>query len=173
MTEKHITSVFPNRGYRRDKIFSRYVLHRSHQPHGTIILYGRAILLPAAYWQPIVNHRMAWPGAGYCAGKIICRVGCSVFEVYTKGGLGYLYGIVDMSFSLLALETDKVSEQLNAKLADSGAPYLLDTEIFKPNLVTTSIHAPNTGVNPAAGAITFVQTEGMHTGYSWATAMQF
>jgi flagellar hook assembly protein FlgD len=47
---------------------------------------------------------------------------------------------------------------INAQLADSGAPYLLDAEIFKPGPVTTSIHTLNTGVNPAANSISFVQT---------------
>jgi hypothetical protein len=54
-------------------------------------------------------------------------------QVFTLGGLGALYGIVDQDYALLALEDDTVGAELQALLADSGLPFLDSSEIFAPD----------------------------------------
>jgi hypothetical protein len=76
-------------------------------------------------------------------------------EVYTSGGLGYVFGIADLNYSLLALESDTIEQTLRVALADSGVPYLLDSEIFKPAPVAVKY---NLKENALAAGNSFIQT---------------
>jgi len=65
--------------------------------------------------------------------KLFAASEISFSEVYEQKNFGPIYGIVDENFSLLALEQDKVEQQLSEILKEEGGvPYLNNDEIFIP-----------------------------------------
>ena len=62
--------------------------------------------------------------------KLFAGAGNPVSDTTFASNRGARYGVVDEQYSLLALEEDSIPQSEKEQLADAGAPFLTDNEIF-------------------------------------------